>query len=102
MASAIEEVVDFFQFGGEEFVVVAELEELRVGILQELDSSFGAGGAVVNEGGVPSDHGEIVRIVGNAGLQNFLAFAVGERLGLAPHDLRDEAASRNKKIVGRG
>ena len=43
-ASGFEEVVDVFQFVGEQLVVVAEFEELRVGVLQELDGGLGSGG----------------------------------------------------------
>ena len=43
-APGFEEVVDVFQFGGQQFVVVAELEQLRVGVLQKLDRGLGAGG----------------------------------------------------------
>jgi len=42
--AGVEEVVDAFEFFGQEFVVVAEFEQLRVGVLQELDGGFGAGG----------------------------------------------------------
>src|SRR5271163_3057266 len=81
-ASAVEEVVDLFELPGEQFVVVAELEQLGVGILQELDGGLGADCAVIDEGGVPSDYGQVVGIIGNPRLQNFLAFAIGKRLGL--------------------
>ena len=97
-ASAIEEVVDDFELLGEQIVVVAELEELRVGVLQELNGGFGAGRAVVDEGGVPADHGEVVRIVGDARLQDFLAFAVGKRLGFAANDLGDVVALSGEQI----
>src|ERR1022692_1284323 len=101
-ASALEEVVDIFKLFGEQLVVMAELEELRVGVLQELDGSLGAGRTVVDEGGVPADYGEIVGIVGNPRLQNFLALAIGERLGLAAHNLRDEVALRSEEVGRRG
>ena len=88
-ASLFEEVVDVFQFAGEQFVIVAELEELRVGVLQKLDGGLGAGGRVIDEGGVPSDDGEVGRIVGDAGLENFLALAFGEGGGFPADDLGD-------------
>ena len=83
-ASGFEEVVDVFEFLGEQLVVVAEFEQLRVGVLEQLDGGLGAGVRVVDKGGVPSDDGEVVRIVGDAGLQNFLALAVGERGSISP------------------
>ena len=83
-ASGFEEVVDVFEFLGQELVVVAELEQLRVGILQQLDGGLGAGGRVVEKGGVPSDDREIVGIVRNARLQNLLALAIGEDGCISP------------------
>ncbi len=67
-----------------------------------MDGGLGTGWSVVDEGSVPADHGQIVGIVGNARLQNFLAFAIGERLGLAAHDLGDAGALRREDIGGGG
>src|SRR5580704_4299803 len=71
-AAGFDEVVDVGELAGEEFVVVAELEQLRVGVLQKLDGGLGAGGGVVDESGVPSDDREIVGIVRDARAKNFL------------------------------
>ena len=101
-ASGVEEVVDVFEFLGEQFVVVAELEQLRVGVLQELDGGLGADGGVVDEGGVPSDDREVVGIVGDARLQNFLALAFGERGRFSADDLGDVVALGGEQIVGGG
>src|SRR5579863_9540689 len=101
-ASRVEEVVDIFELAGEEFVVVAELEQLRVGVLQELDGGFGAGGRVVDEGGVPSDDGEVVGIVRNARLQHFLSFAFGELRGFSADDLGDLIALGCEQVSGGG
>ena len=68
---------------------MAEFEQLRVGVLQQLDGGFGAGLRVVDEGGVPSDDREVVGIVGDAGLQNLLALAFGKHGGFAANDLGD-------------
>ena len=65
-ASVFEEVVDAFELAGEQFVVMAELEQLRVRIFQQLDGGLGAGERVVEEGGIPADHGQVVRVVGDA------------------------------------
>ena len=81
---------------------MAELEQLRVGVLQQLDGGFGAGLRVVDEGRVPSDHGEVVGIVGNAGLQNLLALAFGEHGHLAADDLGDLVSLDGEQVVGRG
>src|SRR5271157_1532383 len=98
----VEEVVDVFQLFGEQLVVMAELEQLRVGVLQELDRGLGAGGRVVDEGRVPADHGQIVGIVGNARLQNLLALAFGKHRHLAADDLGNLVSVRGQQIVGRG
>src|SRR5215472_3283072 len=87
-----EEVVNAFQLTGEELVVVAKLEQLRVGVLEKLNRGFGAGGSVVEERAVPTDHGEVIRIVRDSALQHFLSFALRERRGLATNDLRDLAS----------
>ena len=102
VASGFEEVVDVFEFLGHELVVVAELEELGVGVLQQLDRGLGAGGRVVEEGRVPSDDREVAGIVRDAGLQDLLAFAFGEDLHFPANHLRDVDALRGQKFVGRG
>ena len=98
-ASGVEEVVDLFEFLGEQLVVVAELEQLRVGVLEELDGGLGAGLRVVDEGGIPSDDREVAGIVRDAGLQNFLALAVGECGHLSANNLGDLVALRGEKFV---
>ena len=75
---------------------MAELEQLRVGVLEQLDGGLGADWSVIDEGGVPADHGQIVGIVGNPRLKNFLAFAIGKRLTLATHHLRNRASLRSE------
>ncbi len=87
---------------GEQLVVVAEFEELGVGVFEELDGGFGAGGVVVEEGAVPADDGEVVGVIGDAGLENFLALAVGERRVFAANNLCDAAAFGGEEIVGGG
>jgi len=81
---------------------VAKLEKLRVGVLQKLDGGLGAGGRVINEGGVPSDDGEIGRIVGDAGLEDFLALAFGEGGGFSANDLGDGVALGGQEFFGGG
>jgi hypothetical protein len=101
-ASFFQEVVDAFQFAGEEFVVVAELEELRVRVLQQLDGGLSAGGRVVDEGSVPSDDSEVGGIVRDAGLENFLALGFGESGGFSADDLGYLVARGSQEIVGGG
>src|SRR5215469_2975465 len=96
--SGFEEVVDVFQLVRHEYVIVAEFEELRVGVLQELNGGLGSGLRVVDEGGIPSDNGEVAWIVRDARRENFLAFAFGERGGFSADDLRDRVRLRGEKL----
>ena len=84
-----ERVVHVIENAGEQLVVVAELEQLRVGVLEQLNRGFGAGVAVVEKCRVPADHGQVVLVIGNARLQHLSAFAGGEREPVAAHNLRD-------------
>ena len=70
--------------------------------MQELDGCFGAGRRVVDEGGVPSDDGEVGRIIGDAGLENFLALAFREGGGFPANDLGDGVALRGQEFFGVG
>src|SRR5437660_158253 len=81
-ASIFEEVVDAFEFAGEEFIVMAEFEQLRIGVFEKLDGGLGAGDRVVKKGSVPADHGQVGRIVRDAALQHFLALALRRPLVL--------------------
>src|SRR6202163_152408 len=63
------------QFAGEQLVVVTELQQLRIGVLQKLDGRLSASLAVVQESGVPANYSQIIGVVGNPGLQNFVALA---------------------------
>ena len=80
---------------------MAEFQQLRVGVFEQLDSGLGAGFAVVKKSRVPADDGQIVRIVGNAGLQNFVTLAFGKLGRFSAHDLRDAAALGSAKLGGR-
>ena len=86
-ASIFEEVVDAFEFAGEEFVVMAEFEQLRIGVFEQLDGGLGAGDRVVKKGSIPADHGQVGRIVRDAALQNFLALALRQRQSFSADDL---------------
>ena len=95
-----EGVVDGVEDPGQELVVVAEFEKLGVGVFQKLNGGFGAGGAVVEEGGVPADDGHIGGVVGDLGIENLGAFAFGEGLRVAAHDLGDLAAGGSGEVQG--
>ena len=71
---------------------MAELEELGVGVFEELDGGLGADGGVVEKSGVPADDGEVGGIVGDAGLEDLVALAFGELEGVAADDLGDAGA----------
>ena len=98
--AAVHEIVNALQFAGQQFVVVAEFEELRVGVFEQLDDGFRAARRVVEERPVPADHGEVVRIVRDFRLHDFLLLAIGEGNVFAAHDLRD-ASSLGREQFGR-
>src|SRR5215469_18272602 len=97
-ASRFEEVVDVLQLMRHEIVVVAELEELGVGVLQKLDGGLGPGLRVVNEGGVLSDDGEVSGIVRDAGLKNFLALAFRQCGSFSADDLGNGVGLRGEEF----
>ena len=69
-----------------------ELEQLGVGVLEQLQSGRRAFGGVVEEGRGPSHHQQVGVVVGHARLEDLGALGGGERGRLAAHDLRDLAA----------
>src|SRR5215831_13252436 len=81
---------------------MTEFQKLRVGVLQQLNGSFSTGLRVIDERRVPSDHGEVIRVVGDTALENFLAFAFAKSGSLAADNLSDAAAMRREKLVGIG
>ena len=99
-AADFQEVVDVLQFLGQQLVVVAELQQLRVGVLQKLDRRLRPGLGVVDEGRVPSNDREIAGIVRHARREDLLAFAFGEHGGFAADDLGDLVARPWQQIVG--
>src|ERR1039457_2137221 len=81
--------VDTSQFAGQQLVVMAELQQLRVDVLQDLHRSFGARRCVINQRGIPSNHDQVVGIVGKTGLQNVIVLTARERGQLAAQYLRN-------------
>ena len=98
----VERSVHRRQFAGEQFVVVAEFQQLRVGVLEQLNGGLGARFAVIKKSRVPADDRQIVGIVRSAGLQDFVAFAVGELGDFSAHNLRDASALGGAQLVGGG
>src|SRR6266850_1428807 len=80
---------------------MAEFEQLRVGVFQQLDDGFCAGGAVIEKCTVPADYRQIVRIVRNLRLQYFLALAIRQCAVLTAHDLRNASPFSGEQF-GRG
>src|SRR5215472_7712038 len=78
-----------------------EFQELRVGVLEQLDRGFGAGLGVINERGVPPDDRKIIWIIGDAALENLLALAIAKDGSFAADDLGDAAALRREEFFGR-
>src|SRR5579864_6642731 len=99
--SSLEKIVNILEFARHQLVVMSKLQQLGVGVLQELNRSLRARGSVVNEGRVPSNHGKVMRIVRHTRLQDFLALAVRQQAGLAAHDLGDLVTLRREQFVGR-
>src|ERR1700675_3770730 len=81
---------------------MAELEQLRVGVFQQLDNSFRAGSAVIEQRAVPADYRQIVWIVRNLRLQYFLALAIRQGTVLTAHDLRNASAFSGEQFGRRG
>ncbi len=79
----LELLVDARQLAVEQVVVVPELEELRVGELEDLERRLHAGLGVVDERGVPRRHHEIVGQIGQPIAQHLVAFLTAERLTFA-------------------
>src|SRR6266496_6542482 len=84
----IQELIDPIQLTSQQLIIMAELKQLRIGIFQQLYGSFRPGGGVIEERAIPPDHGQIIGIVGNAGLHYLIALAFGESCSLAAHDLQ--------------
>ena len=93
----IHEIVNALQFVREQLVVVAEFQELRVGVFEELDRRAPRL-VVIEERGVPSDYGEVVWVVRDLRLEDFLPLAVGERLVFSAHDLGDASAFGGEQV----
>src|ERR1700746_2484912 len=81
---------------------MAEFQELRVGVLQQLNGGFSTGLRVINEPRVPPDDGKIVGIIGDATLENLLALAFAKRGSFAADNLGDAPALRREEFFGRG
>ena len=53
---SFEGAVDIGEQGGQEFVVVAKFQKLRVCVFQKIDDGGGGVGFVVDQSGGPADH----------------------------------------------
>ena len=90
------------ELGVEQLVVVAKLQQLGVGVLEQLHRALRAGLGVVDECRVPGRHHEIVGEIGNAVAQHFVAFLGAERRLLGAQQLRDRLTMPRDQFVGAG
>ena len=97
---AIDGAVDAGQHASQQFVVVPEFEQLRIGVFQQLHRGSGSDRIIEHERGRPPHHQQIVRVIGNAGRQDLLELCLRKRPALAAHDLRDFAAVPLEQIGG--
>src|SRR5580692_2761903 len=96
----VERCVNAFQFAGEEFIVMAEFEQLRVGIFQQLNGGLGAGFAVIQKSRIPTDYCQIIGVIRDARLQDFVLLPFRELRGFSTNDLRDTRAMRRNQLIG--
>src|SRR6267154_1898222 len=64
---------------GEHFIVVAKFQQLRVGILEQVDDGGSRVGFVVNERGRPTDHDQVSRIVRQSAAKNLITLGSRQR-----------------------
>src|SRR6185369_6911512 len=77
----------------EEFVVVAELEQLGVGIFEQLNGRGGPFGRIVNQRSHPAYDQHVAWIVRQRPFEGLLAFARRQRTSFAADQLRDAVAA---------
>ena len=99
-AFVFEKTIDTVKDAGEQAIVVAKFEQLGVGILQQLNGGGSDFAAAVDQSAGPADDEKIGLRIGNAGLQNFLAFSIGKRDGFTAHELRDVLSVGGEKVRG--
>ncbi len=99
-ALTFERAIDAIEQLREQTVVMAKFEKLGVGVFEHLDGHLGDFGVAVDEGAGPADYQKVGAGIGNAGLQNFLAFGIGERNGFAANELSNFASVGCEKISG--
>ena len=96
----LKKIVHALQLPAEQFVVMPEFQKLRVGVLQQLDGGFRTGGAVVDERPVPADDRQIIGIVGNVRLHDFLPLAIRELRGFSADNLCYVVCVLSQKVGG--
>ena len=99
-AGPLELCVDHRQLIVEQCVVMAELEELRVGELEDLQCRLRAGRRVVDERRVPRRDDEVVGQVGEAVRRTLCLLLRAQRLALAAQQRRDLFAVAAQQLVG--
>ena len=84
--------MDLFQNTTQDCVVVAELQELGVGVFEKLDAGEGSGVCLAQKGCVPARDHQVVGVVGHGGVENFALFFSGEFREFATDDFGDITA----------
>src|ERR1700686_1265712 len=94
----VHEIVDALQFARQQFVVMAEFKQLRVGVFEQLHYRFRSSLGVVEKCSVPADYRQVVRIVRDLRLHDLLLLAIREWNIFAAHDLGNASALRREKL----
>src|SRR4029077_15468606 len=82
---ALERAVHVGEQAGEQLVVVAKLEQLRVRVFEQVDDRRRGVRLVVDKPGAPTGHDQVRRIIRQSAAQDLVALPGGERRRLAAH-----------------
>jgi len=91
-AGLLEPGIDAAQVGFEALAVIAELQQLRIGELEQLECPDHAGGCVIDERSVPRGNDEVIGEIRQAVLQHFVAFLRTQVRRLDAQQARDVGA----------
>ena len=84
----------------EQLVVVAKLQQLRVGKLEDLEGGLHTGLGVEHEGRVPRRHDEVIGQVGQPVVHHLVALLAAERLAFAADQAGNLLGTRRHEILG--
>src|SRR5882762_3819385 len=77
--AAFQRAIDVRKQAGEHFVVVTKFQQLRIGVLEQVDDGGSRVGFVINERGRPTDHDQVSRIVRKSAAKNLITLGGRER-----------------------